>query len=190
MNFLVISLQVFVFFLSMLDFQQTSAINRIPYMHGIDEQRVLVHLEDYVSPEFVEYYFYRFGYDIEEINISPVQGIITNSISEYDMKRLSAHPFVQDIAVQSYEDMTPFIGPLTLSNQIHTSLLPQKTITFQYYATDEMIDAFLFHNKQLGIELLPRTPKSVTLKPTKLPTRMMAELDMLIYVKDTYGVYE
>lgn len=157
-------------------------------MHGIDEQRVLVHLEDYVSPEFVEYYFYRFGYDIEEVNINPVQGIITNAISERDMKRISAHPFVQDITVLSYDYMTPFIGPLNFSNQIHTSLLPQKKITFQYYVTDEMMDAFLFQNQRLGIELLPRSPKSVTLKPTKLPARMMAELDMLIYVKDSYEV--
>ncbi len=136
----------------MFDFQQPATINRLPYMHGIDQQRVLVHLEDYVSPEFVEYYFYRFGYDIEEVNIHPVQGIITNAISESDMTRLSAHPFIQDITVQSYDYMIPFIGPLSLSSMIHTSLLPQKKITFHYYVTDEMIDAFLFQNQQIGIE--------------------------------------
>ena len=190
MKFSIIALQVFLYFLTMFDFQQSSTINRLPYMHSIDEQRVVVHLEDYVSPEFVEYYFYRFGYDIEKVNIHPVQGIITNTISEQDMKRLSAHPFVQDITVQSYDYMIPFVGPVTLSSLIQTSLLPQKKITFHYYVTDEMMEAFLFQNKNLGIELLPRAPKSVTLKPTKFPSRMMAELDMLIYVKDSYGVNE
>ncbi|MFV1884114.1 MAG: hypothetical protein ACMZ7B_06490 [Balneola sp.] len=184
MNLSILSLQFIVFF-AMFDFQQTSDIPRVPYMNKLDEHRVLVHLEDYVSPEFVEYYFDRFGYLIETMNIAPVQGITTKPISEQELKRISAHPFVQDIQMERVHFVSPFLGANVYDNQ-----LIQKKITFSYYVTDEMIEAFLFQNQKLDIKLLPRSPKSVLLKPTKIPTRLMAELDMLIYVKETKEVID
>ncbi len=169
----------------MFDFQQQSNIQRLPYLHGIDKHRVLVELEDYVSPEFVEYYFYRFGYDIESMEIAPVQGVITRQISESELKRISAHPFVQDIKIESYEFTSPFLG-----SNLYFGDNTRRKIAFSYYVTDEMIEAFLFQNQKLGIEILPRRTRSVVLNPTKVPSRLMAELNMLIYVRNTTEIFE
>lgn len=130
-------------------------------------------LSDTVSPELIDYYFYRFGYNIIEHDIRPVKAIIHRSLSQEKLLQIAQHPYIEEIRLE-----------YALSDSSITQN-PTTHIRFKHSATDEMIHGFLAIHSGLNIELLPRAEKRVVVKAgTWRSERFVNELKMLVYVKE------
>jgi hypothetical protein len=133
---------------------------------------VELELDDTVSPEFIKYHFYRFGYNIIDYKIRQVHGTIHENVSPDKLLLISQHPYVDEIQINSQ--------PVDSSGAARS----YTSIKFKHYASDEMINAFVAIHKGLDIELEPRSAKRVVVKSNTWRSDLFIdELKMLIYVE-------
>lgn len=124
--------------------------------------------KDTVSPEFLQYHFKRFGFNVIDYELKQVEAVIKKRISDKLLLQIAEHPFIDEIGVKE----TSF------------STSPETRIRFNHHVSDEMITAFLRIHSGLNIQLEPRSDKKAILKMQTWRSDLAVQhLEMIIYVE-------
>lgn len=125
-------------------------------------------LKDTVSPEFLQYHFKRFGFNVIDYELEQVEAVIKKKMSEKLLLQIAEHPFIDKISVMES----------SVSDSVETK------IRFNHHVSDEMITAFLRIHSGLHIHLLPRVEKKAILKMQTWRSDLAVQhLEMIIYVE-------
>lgn len=180
--------------------QNQSDISRISNGdHKFAKGAILVSLADTVSPEFIEYQFERFGYEILKADIHPISGYFSTNLYQSKMTELSSHPYIKEILIRDSgfnekaflemvkrQNMSSEDSARSRKSLESMAANPIKHVLFNHYVTKEMATTFSQTLTEIGMKINMSVPKSVIIKtiPGKEQEAMKA-VSLLLYVENT-----